>query len=98
MRHLPRAGYDDGMFLCNAGLIYRDPGCGGAHLEYATPECVHPTDAVRHLLVGERIIAGAAASLATVFPDREIVPVAGKTISFGGGGPHCITQQIPATA
>jgi agmatine deiminase len=34
--------------------------------------------------------------LATVFRDREIVPVAGRTISFGGGGPHCITQQIPA--
>jgi agmatine deiminase len=36
------------------------------------------------------------AQLATVFPDREIVPVAGRTVSFGGGGPHCITQQIPA--
>jgi agmatine/peptidylarginine deiminase len=20
------------------------------------------------------------------------------TIAFGGGGPHCITQQVPATA
>jgi agmatine deiminase len=33
--------------------------------------------------------------LATVYPDREIVGVPGSTISFGGGGPHCITQQIP---
>ena len=34
--------------------------------------------------------------LATVYPGREIVAVPGATLSFGGGGPHCITQQIPA--
>jgi agmatine deiminase len=34
--------------------------------------------------------------LATVYPEREIVAVPGATLSFGGGGPHCITQQIPA--
>ena len=30
------------------------------------------------------------------FPDREVVGVAAALISHGGGGPHCITQQIPA--
>jgi agmatine deiminase len=30
------------------------------------------------------------------FPDREVVGVAGAILAFGGGGPHCITQQIPA--
>jgi agmatine deiminase len=30
------------------------------------------------------------------FPDREVIGVAGLTLAFGGGGPHCITQQIPA--
>jgi agmatine deiminase len=29
-------------------------------------------------------------------PDREAVGVPAPLISHGGGGPHCITQQIPA--
>ncbi|MFZ0323971.1 MAG: agmatine deiminase family protein [Actinomycetes bacterium] len=29
------------------------------------------------------------------YPDREVVAVPGRTLAFGGGGPHCITQQIP---
>jgi agmatine deiminase len=34
--------------------------------------------------------------LARAYPDREVVGVPGALISFGGGGPHCITQQVPA--
>jgi agmatine deiminase len=34
--------------------------------------------------------------LAKAYPDREIVGVPGGMISHGGGGPHCITQQVPA--
>jgi agmatine deiminase len=30
------------------------------------------------------------------FPGREVVPVPGAVIAYGGGGPHCITQQVPA--
>ena len=38
----------------------------------------------------------ALAQIAAVFGDREIVPVPGMTLNKGGGGPHCITQQVPA--
>jgi agmatine deiminase len=34
------------------------------------------------------IIAGA-------YPGREVVPVPGLVLAYGGGGPHCITQQVP---
>jgi agmatine deiminase len=32
-----------------------------------------------------------------LYPGREVVPVPGVTLALGGGGVHCITQQIPAT-
>jgi agmatine deiminase len=33
--------------------------------------------------------------LTRAYPDREIVTVPGAIILEGGGGPHCITQQVP---
>ena len=38
----------------------------------------------------------ALAQIVAAFPDREIVSVPGRTLHEGGGGPHCITQQVPA--
>jgi agmatine deiminase len=33
--------------------------------------------------------------LKEAYPDREVVTVPGAIILEGGGGPHCITQQVP---
>ena len=57
--------------------------CNGAVDRARRPES-RPTEAL------ERI--GAA------YPDREVVGVPGGVIAFGGGGPHCITQQVPVAA
>jgi agmatine deiminase len=37
----------------------------------------------------------ALALIAEQYPGREVVPVPGPVIAYGGGGPHCITQQVP---
>jgi agmatine deiminase len=37
----------------------------------------------------------ALALIAEQYPGREVVPVPGRVIAYGGGGPHCITQQVP---
>jgi agmatine deiminase len=37
----------------------------------------------------------AAAIVAAAFPGREVVSVPGVLLAWGGGGPHCITQQVP---
>ena len=59
---------------------------------------------MNHYLVNGGVIApadgepnddAAFAQIRAAYPDRELVTVPGKTILAGGGGPHCITQQIP---
>ncbi|MGE3811078.1 MAG: agmatine/peptidylarginine deiminase [Candidatus Nanopelagicales bacterium] len=40
--------------------------------------------------------AAALDLLAQVYDGRDIVGVPGEVLAYGGGGPHCITQQIPA--
>jgi agmatine deiminase len=37
----------------------------------------------------------ALSQIRAAFPDRRVVPVPGWTLREGGGGPHCITQQLP---
>ena len=34
--------------------------------------------------------------IASAYPAQEVVGVPGEVIAYGGGGPHCITQQVPA--
>jgi agmatine deiminase len=38
----------------------------------------------------------ALARLRRALSGREVVAVPAATIAYGGGGPHCITQQVPA--
>jgi agmatine deiminase len=42
--------------------------------------------------------AEALERLGDAYPGREVVGVPGGVIAFGGGGPHCITQQVPAAS
>jgi agmatine deiminase len=37
----------------------------------------------------------ALALIGDAYPGREVVPVPGAVLAYGGGGPHCITQQVP---
>jgi agmatine deiminase len=39
----------------------------------------------------------ALARVAAAYPSREVVGVEASVIAYGGGGPHCITQQVPAS-
>jgi agmatine/peptidylarginine deiminase len=40
--------------------------------------------------------ATAMGVMAAAYPGREVVGVPGTVLDAGGGGPHCITQPIPA--
>ncbi len=44
---------------------------------------------------GERNDGDVLVQLKRAYPDREVVTVPGAVILEGGGGPHCITQQVP---
>ncbi len=48
------------------------------------PTCGHPADDEMLDLIG------------SCYPGREVVAVPATMLAFGGGGPHCITQQVPA--
>jgi agmatine deiminase len=70
-----------------------------------TPGCVPYTNL--YLANGAAIVpvagddpdrdADVLALLGSLLPGREVVPVPGRMLAEGGGGVHCITQQVPAT-
>ncbi|MGW6552144.1 agmatine deiminase family protein [Streptomyces sp. NPDC055051] len=47
-------------------------------------------------LAGQPQDEAALAVIASAYPGREVVPVRAAAIAYGGGGVHCITQQVPA--
>ncbi len=49
-------------------------------------------------VAGEPSDEDALRRLAAAYPGREVVGVPGEVIAAGGGGPHCITQQVPLRA
>jgi agmatine deiminase len=53
-------------------------------------------DAVIVPTAGDEYDEEALAIIGEAFPGRSIVPAPGATLAYGGGGPHCITQQVPA--
>jgi agmatine deiminase len=45
---------------------------------------------------GHAADADALAVVAAAYPGRQVVAVPGAVLAYGGGGVHCITQQVPA--
>jgi agmatine deiminase len=54
-----------------------------------------PNDGVVVPVAGRPEDEQALEQIAKLFPDREVVSVPGECLVEGGGGPHCITQQMP---
>ncbi len=71
------------------------PVSGGQSLDVPYLNCYLANGGVVVPLAGTPSDEVALARLSEVFADREVVGVPGAALSYGGGGPHCITQQMP---
>ncbi|MGZ5297653.1 MAG: agmatine deiminase family protein [Actinomycetota bacterium] len=91
----------------NLGRLRAAHDAAGRAIEVVVFEAGTPsvTAYMNHYVVNGAVIVpadgepnddAALAQLQEAYPDREIITVPGATILEGGGGPHCITQQIPA--
>jgi agmatine deiminase len=67
----------------------------GADGRNAYANCYVANGVVIAPVVGAPSDEAGLAQLSEAFPDREVIGVAAGTMAFGGGGPHCITQQVP---
>ncbi len=77
---LPQLPYFD---LDGQTLMTSYPNFYVANGAVIVPTADHPLD-------GE-----ALGIIAAAFPEREVVGVPSRIVAFGGGGTHCITQQVP---
>ncbi len=68
----------------------------GANGANAYANCYVANGVVIAPTVGSDKDAEGVAQLEEAFPDREVIGLTAAAIAAGGGGPHCITQQVPA--
>ena len=68
---------------------------GGQNVEIPYLNCYLANGAVIAPVAGAGCDEAALGRLREVFPGREVIGVPGAVLSYGGGGPHCITQQMP---
>jgi len=83
--HLPQCG-GVGLFVGNGGRLYID---AGLHLEFSTPECATPDDAVRFVRAGDRIVADLAHAVRTHRTDLEDIVILRTNVDY--------TSREPAT-
>ncbi len=68
---------------------------GGETVDVPYLNCYLANGGVVVPLAGTREDDLALSRLQEVFAGRQVIGVPGATLSYGGGGPHCITQQMP---
>jgi agmatine deiminase len=69
---------------------------GGKHLTMTYVNSYQANGGLVVPTAGSSFDEHALERLREIFPDREIVGVPTPVLSYGGGGIHCITQQVPA--
>jgi agmatine deiminase len=90
----------------NRAVLENTPDARGRTIRVAAHDPGMPVDipyANVYLGNGFAIVPGgtpaddvAREQVAAALPGREIIQVSARTLHEGGGGPHCITQQVPA--
>jgi agmatine deiminase len=96
---------DHALSRANAGVLAATPDAKGRTIEMVPHDPGQVVDipyANVYLANGVAIVPGGTAAdeiareqVGAAVPDREIVQVPARALHEGGGGPHCITQQIP---
>jgi proteasome accessory factor A len=76
-------GGSSGLFLENAARLYLDHGL---HIEYATPECANPWDAVRYVESGHRTMLDLVQKFAKSRPEEEETGCFRVNVDYSGFG------------
>jgi agmatine deiminase len=84
-----------GLELIDFPLLAR-PTVGGEQIGASYMNFTIVNGAVIVPTAGVATDAEALERIAAAYPQHQVVGVPGEVIAWGGGGPHCITQQVPA--